>query len=286
MRTMETTQPVIFLSHGAGPSYYMSKSDNPIFAGLDKDSKAADFLRNLKSNAKLKLPRAVLVLSAHWEEPVCTVNTATNPSLYYDYGGFPQEMYKLQWPVPGAPEIARKVKDLLQSKGIRCNENNKRGLDHGVFVPLKLVFPEANIPVQRILTVFQVSLLKNLKMSDHLAIGEALTDLTKEGILIIGSGFATHNGGRPGNQVPDWALQFRKWLHDVFTNPNYTADERKNKLLSYSSEPSFSLAHMPCEHFLPLAMTCATAGYVAGKILYSEFVMQSLLNEHYIFPVS
>lgn len=277
---MEATQPVIFLSHGAGPSYYMSKSDNPVFAGLDKDSKAADFLRNFKKNAKLKTPKAILVLSAHWEESLCTVNTATNPSLYYDYGGFPQEMYKLEWPVPGAPEIASKVKDLLQAKGIRCNENNKRGLDHGVFVPLKLVFPEANIPV------FQVSLLKNLKMSDHLAIGEALADLTKEGILIVGSGFATHKGGRPGNQVPDWALQFKKWLHDVFTNTNYTADDRKNKILSYSSEPSFSLAHTPCEHFLPLAMACAAAGYVVGKVLYSEFVMQSLLNEHYVFQTS
>jgi aromatic ring-opening dioxygenase catalytic subunit (LigB family) len=143
---METLQPVLFLSHGAGPSYYLDARTMPMFNGLDKDSKAADFLRTLVKTHGLKKPEAILVISAHWEESVCTVNTNSKHSLYYDYYNFPPEMYKLSWPVKGAPEVARKVKRLLEEHGITCNENGDRGLDHGVFVPLKLVYPDADIP--------------------------------------------------------------------------------------------------------------------------------------------
>ncbi|XP_062605565.1 uncharacterized protein LOC134267365 [Saccostrea cucullata] len=183
---MSSPQPVIFLSHGGGPSFFLSAKEMPLLKGLDKDSKGAEFLRTLTKTQDLRRPDCLVVLSAHWEESICTVNAGSPHTLYYDYGGFPPETYKIQWPAPGAPAIAQKVGKLLKDAGIKCAEETKRGLDHGVFVPLKLVFPEANIPV------VQVSLLKNERMSDHLRIAEALSPLRHNNILIIGSGFATH----------------------------------------------------------------------------------------------
>lgn len=143
---MSVKQPVVFLSHGAGPSYYLDTSEMPVFKGLDKYSKAADFLRNFVKTTGIMKPEVILVISAHWEEKDWTVNTNSKHSLYYDYYNFPPKTYKLEWTPPGAPDVARDVKKLLEDRGIPCHENSKRGLDHGVFVPLKLVYPEANIP--------------------------------------------------------------------------------------------------------------------------------------------
>ncbi|XP_061182665.1 uncharacterized protein LOC133191023 isoform X2 [Saccostrea echinata] len=247
----------------------------PLLKGLDKDSKAAEFLRTLTKTQDLRRPDCLVVISAHWEESVCTVHTGSRHTLYYDYGGFPPETYKIHWPVVGAPSIAQKVKKCLQDAGIKSEEETKRGLDHGVFVPLKLVFPEANIPV------VQVSLLKNERMSDHLKIAEALSPLRHDNILIIGSGFATHSLGQ-SLEPEKWAKDVKLWLNDVLTNKNYSPSERKERLLGYKSAPGFSKAHSTLDHFLPLAMACAAAQYSPGKLLYSEFV-KSLLNEHYLF---
>lgn len=275
---MAQTQPVLFLSHGAGPSYYIDAKTMPVFQGVDKNSKGADFLREIVKIVGLRKPEAILVLSAHWEESVCTVNTNSKHSLYFDYYNFPPEMYKLTWPVRGAPDTARKVKFLLEERGITCKENSERGLDHGVFVPLKLVYPDADIPV------CQLSLLKSLSIKDHMNIAEALSDLSKQGVLIVGSGFATHKGGKPGAPPPAWVTAFKQWLNDILTNDEYSAEERKAKLLTcVEAAPHLDKAHPRIEHFLPLVMCCAAANYKAGKLLYTEFVMESLLNEHYLF---
>lgn len=275
---MTSRQPVIFLSHGGGPSYFLSAKDMPSFKGMDKDSKAADFLRNLVKSVGLNRPEAILVLSAHWEENVCTVNTATDHSLYFDYYNFPPETYKISWPVKGLPSVANKVKRALESKGIQCEENSRRGLDHGVFVPLKLVFPQADIPV------CQLSLFNSPNIEQHLKIAEALADLRHEGILIIGSGFATHSVGKPGSQPLPWAMSYRKWLNDVMTNDRYTPQERKALLADCLEKvPEIRNAHPTLDHFIPLIMCSAVAGYTSGRLLYSEFITGSLLNEHYLF---
>lgn len=143
---MDAVQPIVFLSHGGGPSFFLDAKRTPMFKGLDKDSKAAEFLRNLARTISLNRPEAILVISAHWESKEATVNTNTNHTLFFDYYNFPPETYKLQWPVKGKPEVARKIAKLLSSRGIVCREDSTRGLDHGVFVPLKLTFPEADIP--------------------------------------------------------------------------------------------------------------------------------------------
>lgn len=123
-----------------------------------------------------------------------------------------------------------------------------------------------------------------MDVADHMRVAEALTDLSKQGVLIVGSGFATHKGGRPGAPPPAWATSFKEWLNDALTNDKYTSDERKSRLLaSVECAPYMNNAHPRIEHFLPLIMCCAAASYKAGKLLYSEFAMESLLNEHYLF---
>lgn len=142
----DNVQPVVFLSHGGGPSFFLDAKSMPMFRGLDKDSIAADFLRNFSRKLNLQKPEAVLVISAHWESSEFTVNMKSNHSLYFDYYNFPPETYKLQWPARGSREIGEKVISLLTERGLSCREEKKRGLDHGVFVPLKLVFPTPDMP--------------------------------------------------------------------------------------------------------------------------------------------
>ncbi|XP_033745035.1 4,5-DOPA dioxygenase extradiol-like [Pecten maximus] len=276
--TANSIQPIIFLSHGAGPSFYMDAEQAPMFKGLDKNSKAARVLKSFVSDNHIKPPRALVVLSAHWQEETCCINTNDKHSLLYDYGGFPPETYTLEWPVTGDLDVARRVKELLEAGGIECKEEKKRGLDHGVFVPLKLVFPAADIPV------IQVSLLNSLDMSEHLKIGEALSDLCKENVLVIGSGFATHGGLSPEGLM--WAEPFKEWIHNVLSNSKYSASERKTKFLEYKKVKTFSKAHPTSEHFIPIAICCAASGYQAAEILFSEFSVGCLLNDQYRFPAA
>ena len=132
-----------------------------------------------------------------------------------------------------------------------------------------------------IFVVFQVSLLSSMDIADSLKIGEALADLRNNGVLIIGSGSATH-AGLMDSKTADWALQFQKWIHDVVTNSDYSSEKRKKMFLDCKSKPFIGKAHPRLEHFLPIVMSCAAAGYKSGKILHSEFI-GSLLNEHYLF---
>lgn len=143
---MSSSQPTVFLSHGGGPSFFMDAKQSPHFKGIDKDSNAAEFLRNFTKHAGLRAPKALLVFSAHWNEKECTINSAAKHKLYFDYGGFPKFTYELKWPVTGAPNLAKKVKSLLENSGIQSNKTESRGLDHGVFIPLMLVYPDATIP--------------------------------------------------------------------------------------------------------------------------------------------
>ena len=145
----EAVMPVLFLSHGGGPCWYVDGDipDQSTLKEADKNSKSADFMRNLRESANLpRHPKAILVISAHWEESQFTVMSTASPDLYFDYFGFPDHTYRLEWGVPGAPEVAKETMDLLNQAGIKCVENKDRGLDHGVFVPLKLVYPEADVP--------------------------------------------------------------------------------------------------------------------------------------------
>jgi len=141
--------PVIFVSHGAGPAWFIDsrKDSMGMLKSVDMYSKSADSVKNLRTIGGLpRHPRAILMISAHWEEPDYTVLTSSQPSLYFDYYGFPEHTYKIEYPVPGEPQVAQAVIGLLSSNGIKCRENCTRGLDHGAFIRLKLAYPEADVP--------------------------------------------------------------------------------------------------------------------------------------------
>ncbi|XP_021912618.1 extradiol ring-cleavage dioxygenase [Carica papaya] len=180
---------------------------------------ARHFLQSWKNTVLSQSPTSILVISGHWETKYPTVSVVQRNQTIHDFYGFPDRMYKLEYPAPGAPELAKRVKELLMSSGFkRVDEDRKRGLDHGAWVPLMLMYPEADIPV------CQLSLQLDKDATYHYNIGKALATLKDEGVLIIGSGSATHNlrslGPRKGS-VASWALEFDTWLKDSLLEGRY-----------------------------------------------------------------
>jgi aromatic ring-opening dioxygenase catalytic subunit (LigB family) len=173
----------------------------------------ATHLSKLVASTCPEKPQAVLVVSAHWEtRNGPTVNTCAAPPLLFDYHGFPPETYELTWPAPGDPALASRVKTLLDNADFRTSEDATRGFDHGVFCPLKLAFPDADVPV------VQLSLVEGLDPETHLAMGRALAPLRREGVLIIGSGMSYHNMGgfMGGDEAPKEASkEFDAWLAET-----------------------------------------------------------------------
>jgi 4,5-DOPA dioxygenase extradiol len=168
--------PVLFIPHGGGPL--------PLL-GDPGHQQLVDFLQGIP--ARIPTPAAICVISAHWEESIATITSGASPSLIYDYYGFPESAYGIQYPAPGSPSLAEEIFAAFQKNSIVANLDEQRGFDHGLFVPLKLMFPDAGIPC------VQLSLLSNLNPSDHIAIGKALRPLRRENVLFIGSGFSFHN---------------------------------------------------------------------------------------------
>jgi aromatic ring-opening dioxygenase catalytic subunit (LigB family) len=209
------------------------------------------FLRQCPS--LFKRPRAILVISAHWEAPTCTVQSGAAPDLLFDYYGFPQQSYHFQYPAPGHPALAARATGLLQQAGIDVAADAGRGFDHGVFVPLMLMYPEADIPC------FQVSLLDNMDPSAHIALGRALAPLREEGVLILGSGSPFHNmqAFRDGDTGTERCRAFDDWLFD--TCCNRSPDEAAARLADWESAPHARYAHPREEHLLPLHVCFGSA---------------------------
>jgi aromatic ring-opening dioxygenase catalytic subunit (LigB family) len=210
-------------------------------------------------------PRALLVVSAHWEEPNITLMTSARPPMLYDYSGFDPSAYELEWPAPGAPELAPRVRALLEAAGIRVDENATRGFDHGTFVPLMLSVPDADIPV------LQVSLLRSLDPEAHLAVGRALAPLRDEGVFILGSGNSFHNLRKFGHaESVEPSLQFDAWLESSVTLPRHERDER---LRNWKLAPSALYCHPRAEHLLPLHVVAGAAGDDVGSLPFRGDVM-------------
>ncbi|MDN3518151.1 class III extradiol ring-cleavage dioxygenase, partial [Aquisalimonas lutea] len=177
-----TTQalPTLFVPHGAGPCFFMDWEPADTWARMER------WLRSVPELVGAR-PKAVLVVSGHWEAPELTLNAQEQPPLLYDYSGFPPHTYQLRYPAPGSSELAARVQALLQASGQGAELDHDRGLDHGVFIPLKLIYPNADVPV------VQLSLKRDLDPAYHLAAGRALTSLRREGVLIVGTGMSYHN---------------------------------------------------------------------------------------------
>jgi aromatic ring-opening dioxygenase catalytic subunit (LigB family) len=212
-----------------------------------------------------KVVQALLVISAHWEEKVASVTTNPAPPLLFDYYGFPPHTYELTWPAPGSPELAARVRSLLQNAGIESREDASRGLDHGVFVPLKLTFPNADIPT------VQLSLRAGLDPEEHLKIGRALAPLREEGVLIIGSGMSYHNM-RGFNHPASLAHseRFDAWLTNAVKG---APADRDASLSAWKKAPSAIECHPREEHLLPLMVAAGAAGGDRGEAVFRDKVM-------------
>jgi len=260
--------PVAYVPHGGGPWPFVDIG----FPKSEADALAA-YLRGLRELPKTT-PKALLVVSAHWEERVPTLMTAERPPIFYDYYGFPPESYTIPWPAPGAPELATRVQTLLGQSGFDTASDPERGFDHGTFIPFKLTYPEADVPT------VQVSLKKNLDPAEHLAMGRALAPLRDEGVFILGSGMSYHNMGAfrlsmngdaaGAERARGESEAFDGWLRDTVVQP---AVERDDRLSRWASAPGARACHPREEHLLPLMVIAGAAMEDRGTVAYNEPLM-------------
>lgn len=225
--------PVLFIAHGA-PMLL----DDPVWVSE----------LHAWANA-LPRPRAVLMISAHWESKPTTIGATSIVPLIYDFYGFAEKYYQLSYPSPGASDVAQRVRDLLRGAGLAFTDDPSRGLDHGTYVPLMCMYPEADIPV------LQLS-LPSLEPKALFALGQSLAPLADEGVLIAGSGFLTHNLRLFGNpQTQDWAREFDTWIADVIARHDI------DKLIDYRAKaPHVAMAHPTHEHFAPVLLAAGAGG--------------------------
>ncbi len=258
-------QPTIFLPHGAGPCFFMEWTMGP----RDSWDKLAAWLRSIEASLPAP-PRALLVISAHWETTAPTVLASPAPPLYFDYSGFPPHTYELEWKAPGSPVLAKRVQELLSAAGIASSTDATRGFDHGVFIPLKVAFPDAKFPT------IQLSLQKGLDPAVHLAVGRALAPLRDEGVLIIGSGLSFHNmrafqtgGGGPESKA------FDDWLSTTVVKDQKGRDA---ELGAWANAPSARDSHPREEHLLPLMVAAGAAAEDRGEVVFRDIILGKTMS--------
>jgi 4,5-DOPA dioxygenase extradiol len=236
---MQSLPRAVFLSHGGGPLPLLGDPDH---------RQMVSCLQNIAVN--IPRPDAILVVSAHWEEPVPTLTAASNPSLIYDYYGFPPESYDIQYPCVGEPFLAGEIYRMLGDRDIDARLDEARGLDHGVFVPLKIMYPEADIPC------VQLSLVDTLDPLLHIDVGQALQDLARQNVLVIGSGFSFHNLKAFFAPDSDETLRlndaFEGWLQGVCSSREILEHQRRRMLVDWGGAPGARFCHPREEHLLPL----------------------------------
>lgn len=259
-------------------AFYISHGSPTL--SIDESLPARHFLKSWKEKVMGQRPTSILVISAHWETHEPTVNVVPQNDTIYDFYGFPKSMYKLKYPAPGAPELAKRVKELLMASNFKSvKEDKKRGLDHGAWVPLMLMYPEANIPV------CQLSVQTNRDGSYHYNMGRALAPLREEGVLIIGSGSATHNlrALNPNSEsVVPWAYEFDTWLKEALLDGRYEDINHYEEKAPHAKE-----AHPWPEHFYPLHVAMGAAGENAkAKLIHHSWSLGTLSYASYQFTTT
>ncbi|MFC3023482.1 DODA-type extradiol aromatic ring-opening family dioxygenase [Vibrio zhugei] len=235
----QNNKHIAYISHGGGPMPLMG------------DPAHQEMVTELKAlAARFPKPDAILVVSAHWEEDVPTITAATQPSLVYDYYGFPEETYQLTYPAPAALPLAHKIYEVLHTTGIAAKLDTQRGWDHGVFVPLMLMYPDAAIPV------VELSLVKGLDAAQHLDIGAALAELDYDNLLVIGSGFSFHNMNAffaPTTEaITAQNEAFEAWLQDTCSSEALDEAQRTQRFIEWYNAPGARFCQPREEHLLPL----------------------------------
>ncbi len=259
---MSERMPVVFVSHGA-PDAVLNAADT------------VDCWREL--GRQIPLPSAILVISAHWEANRPTVSLASAPETLHDFSGFAPALHRIRYPAPGAPALAKRVVALLSDAGVTAESHPSRGLDHGAWVPLTAMYPEAQVPVT------QLALVRNAGAAAHVALGQALAPLRDEGVLILGSGAITHNFDwldwhADGEAVPSQkARQFSDWVGA------HLAAQDGPAMLAYRSAPHGAEAHPSEEHFMPLYVALGAADGDKPQRYQPRFTYGGLSMDAYLW---
>jgi len=248
--------PTLYFPHGAGPCFFMDWPGDPTMW-----HRIATFLRHTGQALR---PRAILIVSGHWQAEVFTTGTTAAPELIYDYSGFPPHTYQLRYPACGDAALAQRVRELLAQSGLTVAHDEARGWDHGVFVPLKMMYPDARIPV------VQLSLKAGLGADEHLRAGQALQTLRREGVLILGSGLSFHNMRGFTPAFYEASAQFDDWLDTMAASP---AHERNALLRNWQTAPHAHDVHPYPDHLLPLMVVAGAAGADVGARVFQDTVL-------------
>ncbi|MDZ7905371.1 MAG: class III extradiol ring-cleavage dioxygenase [Cypionkella sp.] len=245
--------PTYFISHGGGPWPWIPNM-RAMFVNLEASLKAmvAEWAEK---------PRAILMISGHWEGEEAAVMAHPNPPMVYDYHGFPPETYQIQYPAPGAPDLAARALALLKGAGIGAHLDTTQGFDHGTFAPLAVMYPNADVPV------FQISLLKSYDPAAHLAMGRALAPLREEGVVIIGSGLSFHNLRMFGPAAKAPSEAFDAWLGDAMAAP---PTQRSQLMLDWESAPMARICHAEEDHLVPLFVALGAAEDAKATRIYHD----------------
>ena len=269
--TRAERQPAIFLPHGGGPCFFMNWNWGP----ANTWERIQRFLEGVEATLPAP-PRAMLVVSAHWEEKVFTVSAAAQPELIFDYAGFPEHTYKLTWPAPGEPQLAARVVKLLNQAGLPACVSASRGFDHGVFVPLKVAFPNARIPV--VTLSLAAPYAGQFDPELHLEAGRVLASLREQGVLIVASGMSFHNQrGYFQPETQERARAFDAWLTRAVESP---ARERAALLKNWNEAPFATYAHPRAEHLVPLIVAAGAGGDAPGKRIFGDEPMGAALSAY------
>ena len=249
--------PTFYLTHGGGPWPYMSGEARRAHGRLEES------LRELPRQLPAK-PQAILVVSGHWEEREFAVMGAASPGMIYDFGGFPEELYRIRYSAPGSPRMAERALSLIQEAKLPAHLDTERGFDHGTYSILAVCYPQADVPV------FQVSLRADYDSQAHLQLGRALAPLRDEGVLIIGSGSSYHNLRRffeRGGRRED-AVQFDAWLRETLVDS--TPERRSKRLLEWARAPAAREAHPREDHLMPLHVAVGAAEDEPGRMIFDQ----------------
>lgn len=253
---MSKTQPTFFLSHGGGPWPWLRK-EMPFLDGLHQSLK--DVVKSLSEK-----PKAIVIVSGHWEEDEFTIMSNLQPPMVYDYYGFPDHTYKIKYSAPGSPELAQKIKALLNENNISSGLNSERGFDHGVYSLLYPMYPEADIPI------VQISMKSNFNPSEHFRLGRALASLRQEGVLIIGSGNLFHNL-REMQRSKVQSEQFDSWIRSVVLSQDL--EFRNTEILNWENAPFARYCHPREDHLVPLFVALGAAYKEQGSLVFGEPLM-------------
>jgi len=268
-RNASSRLPTYFVSHGGGPWPWIIDQMPGDWRPLQRS------LQSIPRELGVT-PRAVLVVSGHWEEPVFSVQSNPNPPMFYDYGGFPEFTYHIQYPAPGSPETAARVVALLDAAGIPNAIDTRRGFDHGVFAPLYVAYPDADVPI------LQLSIRDDYDPAAHLAAGRALAPLRDDGVLIVGSGFTYHNMRSFGQAGTRASREFEEWLTaNLVDEPVAT---RSRRLIDWDTAPSARASHPSEDHLIPLMVAVGAAETEPGvRIYHQDDFMGTISSSSYRF---